>query len=70
MPDRAAIVTGASRGIGLTLAGTLAEQGYGLTLSARKPDTLEQAAHGLRERGTTSSTSRATWPTRRRFARS
>jgi short-subunit dehydrogenase len=51
MPDRAAIVTGASRGIGLTLAETLAEQGYGLTLSARKPDTLEQAAYGLREKG-------------------
>ncbi len=51
MPDRAAIVTGASRGIGLALAETLAAEGYGLTISARKPDTLEAAAERLRERG-------------------
>ena len=49
MPDRAAIVTGASRGIGLALAETLAAEGYGLTISARKPDTLEAAAERLRE---------------------
>ena len=48
MPDRAAIVTGASRGIGLALAETLAAEGYGLTISARKPDTLEAAAERLR----------------------
>jgi NAD(P)-dependent dehydrogenase (short-subunit alcohol dehydrogenase family) len=51
MPDRAAIVTGASRGIGYALAEALGEEGYGLTISARKPDTLEQAAARLRERG-------------------
>jgi short-subunit dehydrogenase len=51
MADRAAIVTGASRGIGLALAEMLGEEGYGLTLSARKPETLEETAHGLRERG-------------------
>src|SRR5438309_10195577 len=51
MPDRAALVTGASRGIGLALAEALAEAGYGLTLAARKPDTLEQTAQQLRERG-------------------
>jgi short-subunit dehydrogenase len=51
MPDRAAIVTGASRGIGLALAEALAEEGYGLTLTARKPDTLEQTAHALRDKG-------------------
>jgi len=43
MSDRAAIVTGASRGIGHALAQTLGEEGYGLTLTARKPDTLERA---------------------------
>jgi short-subunit dehydrogenase len=51
MPERAAIVTGGSRGIGLALAEVLGEAGYGLTITARKPDTLEQTAHGLRERG-------------------
>ena len=51
MPHRAAIVTGASRGIGLALAETLAAEGYGLTISARKPDTLEAVAERLRESG-------------------
>ena len=51
MAERAAIVTGASRGIGLALATVLADEGYGLTVSARKPESLEQAAGGLRERG-------------------
>jgi len=51
MPDRAAIVTGASRGIGLALAEALGAEGYGLTLAARKPETLEQTAHALREKG-------------------
>ncbi len=51
MPDRAALVTGASRGIGLALAELLGESGYGLTISARKPDTLEQTAHDLRAKG-------------------
>ena len=44
MPERAAIVTGASRGIGFALAEVLGEEGHALTISARKPDTLEQAA--------------------------
>jgi short-subunit dehydrogenase len=51
MPDRAALVTGASRGIGLALAELLGESGYGLTISARKPNTLEQTAHDLRAKG-------------------
>jgi NAD(P)-dependent dehydrogenase (short-subunit alcohol dehydrogenase family) len=51
MPDRAAIVTGASRGIGLALAEALAEEGFGVTLSARKPDRLEQTAAELADRG-------------------
>jgi short-subunit dehydrogenase len=51
MSERAAIVTGASRGIGLALAATLAEEGYGVTMTARKPDQLEQAADALRGEG-------------------
>jgi NAD(P)-dependent dehydrogenase (short-subunit alcohol dehydrogenase family) len=51
MPDRAAIVTGASRGIGLALAEALGDEGYALTISARKPDTLEQTAERLRDKG-------------------
>ena len=51
MAERAAIVTGGSRGIGLALAEVLADEGYGLTVTARKPETLEQAANALRNRG-------------------
>ncbi len=51
MPDRAAIVTGASRGIGLALAETLAGEGFGVTLTARKPAGLESVARRLREEG-------------------
>ena len=51
MAERAAIVTGASRGIGLALAEALGEEGYGLTITARKPESLEQTASGLRDKG-------------------
>ena len=51
MPDRAALVTGASRGIGRALAEALGEEGFGLTLAARKPDTLEQTAQELEAKG-------------------
>ncbi len=51
MAQRAAIVTGASRGIGLALAELLGEEGYGLTITARKPASLEETAVALREQG-------------------
>jgi NAD(P)-dependent dehydrogenase (short-subunit alcohol dehydrogenase family) len=51
MPERAAIVTGASSGIGLALAGMLGEEGHALTVAARRPDKLHAAADGLREKG-------------------
>ena len=54
MPDRAALVTGASRGIGLALADALGDEGYALTISARKPDTLEQTAESCAQRATRS----------------
>jgi NAD(P)-dependent dehydrogenase (short-subunit alcohol dehydrogenase family) len=51
MADRAAIVTGASSGIGLAIARMLGEQGYGLTLAARRPEKLAGAVATLREEG-------------------
>jgi NAD(P)-dependent dehydrogenase (short-subunit alcohol dehydrogenase family) len=51
MPKRAALVTGASRGIGFALAQALGEEGYALTITARKPESLEHAAADLREHG-------------------
>jgi NAD(P)-dependent dehydrogenase (short-subunit alcohol dehydrogenase family) len=48
---RAAIVTGGSSGIGLAIARALGEDGYELTISARRPDKLEEAAAELREAG-------------------
>jgi NAD(P)-dependent dehydrogenase (short-subunit alcohol dehydrogenase family) len=49
--DRAALITGGSSGIGLAIARALGEDGYGLTLSARRPDKLEAAAEELRAEG-------------------
>ena len=51
MAERAALVTGGSSGIGLAIARALGEDGYGLTVSARRPDKLEQAAEALRADG-------------------
>jgi NAD(P)-dependent dehydrogenase (short-subunit alcohol dehydrogenase family) len=51
MPDRAAIVTGASSGIGLAIARVLGEEGYGLTVAARRPEKLAAAAEELRAQG-------------------
>jgi NAD(P)-dependent dehydrogenase (short-subunit alcohol dehydrogenase family) len=51
MPDRAALVTGASSGIGLAIADLLGEEGYGLTVAARRPEKLAAAAEELRGKG-------------------
>jgi NAD(P)-dependent dehydrogenase (short-subunit alcohol dehydrogenase family) len=51
LAERAALITGASSGIGLAIAGTLGELGYGLTVSSRRPEKLEEAAGELRGRG-------------------
>ncbi len=45
--QRAAIVTGASSGIGLAIARLLGEEGYGLTVVSRRPEKLEAAASQL-----------------------
>ena len=45
-----AIITGASRGLGLALADSLADRGWRLVIDARDGVALEQAAAGLRTR--------------------
>src|SRR5215210_174317 len=49
--DRAALITGGSSGIGLAIARALGEDGYGLTVSARRPDKLEAAVQDLSSSG-------------------
>jgi NAD(P)-dependent dehydrogenase (short-subunit alcohol dehydrogenase family) len=51
MAERAAIVTGASSGIGLGIARVLGEEAHALTVAARRPEKLEEAAAGLRDDG-------------------
>src|SRR5919112_1021975 len=51
MADRAALITGASSGIGLAIARALGQDGYGLTVSARRPEKLEEAAKELEGEG-------------------
>jgi len=49
--DRWALVTGASRGIGLAVAGALADAGASVALLARGAEALERAVHALRRAG-------------------
>jgi NAD(P)-dependent dehydrogenase (short-subunit alcohol dehydrogenase family) len=50
---RAAIVTGASRGIGLAIAHTLGEEGFALTATSRRESNLAPAVEELRAAGHT-----------------
>src|SRR5262249_58127975 len=49
--EKAALITGGSSGIGLAIARALGEDGYGITVSARRPEKLEAAAENLRSAG-------------------
>src|SRR4051812_48488544 len=51
MPDRAALVTGASSGIGLAIADLLGQEGFALTVAARRPEKLTAATEELRGKG-------------------
>jgi NAD(P)-dependent dehydrogenase (short-subunit alcohol dehydrogenase family) len=51
LAERAALITGGSSGIGLAIARALGEDGYGLTVSARRAEKLEAAAEDLRSGG-------------------
>ncbi len=47
MAERAALITGASSGIGLAIARLLLDEGFGVTAVARRPDRLEAAVEEL-----------------------
>jgi NAD(P)-dependent dehydrogenase (short-subunit alcohol dehydrogenase family) len=51
LAEKAALITGGSSGIGLAIARALGEDGYGITVSARRPDKLQAAAEDLRSGG-------------------
>jgi NAD(P)-dependent dehydrogenase (short-subunit alcohol dehydrogenase family) len=51
LADKAALITGGSSGIGFAVARALGEDGFGVTIAARRPDKLEQAAAQLRDAG-------------------
>ena len=51
MADKAALITGGSSGIGLAIARALGEDGFGITVAARRPEKLEEAAANLRDAG-------------------
>ncbi|GGG09683.1 3-oxoacyl-ACP reductase [Rhodococcoides trifolii] len=48
LAGRAALITGASRGIGKAIAAQLLARGAAVTITARKPEPLEEAAADLR----------------------
>jgi NAD(P)-dependent dehydrogenase (short-subunit alcohol dehydrogenase family) len=51
MAERAAIVTGASSGIGLAIARVLGEEGFGVTMAARRAEKLQGAVDELAGEG-------------------
>jgi NAD(P)-dependent dehydrogenase (short-subunit alcohol dehydrogenase family) len=51
MAERAAIVTGASSGIGLAIARVLGSEGHAVTMASRRPDKLREAVAQLSSEG-------------------
>ena len=57
--ERVAVVTGASQGLGLALARSLATDGWSLVIDARRPDLLNRAVHAVEQVAATGATVRA-----------
>jgi short chain dehydrogenase len=57
LSERVALVTGASRGLGLAMADALAEAGATVVLNGRDANTLKAAADRIRDRGLNAETS-------------
>jgi NAD(P)-dependent dehydrogenase (short-subunit alcohol dehydrogenase family) len=57
LDGRVALITGASRGLGLAMAEGLAEAGATVVANGRSADTLEEVVRALRERGLKADTS-------------
>ena len=51
LTGKVALITGASRGIGLAIAGAFVQAGANVVISSRKQEALDQAAEGLRAQG-------------------
>jgi len=51
LKDKVAIITGASRGIGKSIALTFGEAGANVVVAARKVDLLEQVVHEIKSKG-------------------
>ena len=51
LKDKVAVVAGASRGIGLSIAQSLSREGCKVLICARKEETWDNAARGGREEG-------------------
>ena len=51
LTGKVALLTGASKGMGLAMATALADHGATVVISARKQDQLDEAAAGINARG-------------------